>query len=474
MSSNVSPVLAAFLQGQKQQSDVIGNANEILQRREALKQRQQEINDTMKRFNISSQREQEQLDLNTQIHNLTVKQHLHQAGIDLVNHLMANPSVAPDSLHTITPQASPQMQIPGMPGQSGPQLSDVTNKPQAVMAPPQPGEPVTMDVGYGPQTVTMPKSTASQQIEQLQALMPVKKAEAQQVQDIRDKSAESMFEMKSGQQEVLNAVKMAQQKQEFNQTLAQKQAELAQKELLFNIGIGAKADLQTAKAELDSYKTLGGTPEEFAARVKDNAEKVRSGQLDLASINNPMEKTQTRNAMTNLDYVEPKKAVIQKFMSHADDASKFIQTMEQIKPLIQSNGLTNKISAGFQKMLPDALTSDEYQKFKSFNQTIVTGLEKAQGVSLSRGGSSVPFTEMQKNIPPRFTDDPATITAKVNNGLDLHLTAAAQELSGMRSKDKTIFWHRIVDEHPELLSNPMVGPKLVRAARTGIYTPGEK
>lgn len=160
----LSPVIQAFLAGQAQQTNMAETASQMVNRKEAIKQRQQEIDDIMKRFEVQSKQAQERLDLEQQMHALQFKQSMAEEGRKAFEFIKQNPEAAPGTYMSTTGMGAPTT----VSGPQGPMV--IPGMPQLQAQPPAPGSPITLDILGQPTIMAMPRSATDEAIAQAKAL----------------------------------------------------------------------------------------------------------------------------------------------------------------------------------------------------------------------------------------------------------------------------------------------------------------
>lgn len=454
---DISPVLASFLAGQQGQTDLIKTAQGIAAQRDARTQRQQELDDIMKRFDISSKQEQSKIDLQTQImrnsHDLTLAEQR-----DKLREGLANQTIPAQST-----QIQGGIQIPSITNGQIPNQGegDAPAAPINIPGISIPGPSASMvspnqtapDAFGGQISVPMPALASDIKTKEY---MDTQGNFKQQLQDFKNDQLVTQLGMKDKQLE--------QQGQQFKERLDQA-------EKLAQMGILSKENLAESRMNYAMAARMHfRTPEQRQLDIKNNATGLATGKYDWSKID-PEDRAETREALNSMHMTDLPSKTANDIMERAGDASRFINVSERLKQIANNNGLGDQATNVVRNMIPFNLNARAAQ-FNGALQGIIPSMEKAQGLSLSRAGSSVPFQNQQKNITPRLTDTNDTIDQKITNGADIHLSALADKISNLSPEHQKLIWTDIVTQYPELMDHPVIGPKIAKAKAQGRYKVG--
>lgn len=462
-SANLSPVIQAFLQGHKQQSDLIGQAREILDRQQQIKnqdaerqQRQQQIDEIVRQHNVENKKDQDRLGLEHDLFQLNVK----KAHMDAQDKVIAG---LKDQSIPLQFGAAPSALIPGLPGVTGASPTTLPGAGIPTVAPTQ-----SVDTPYGKITVPTPQTNTQTAVQQYNALLPQKVEEAKQI----------FGATKEPQLEATNAYKDAMLQQK-DTALAQQRSEfdsrLQQTSMLFQMGLASKGELAAAKAENETAKRYGfRTPEQYKNDVAHNVYKLANGQMGLNEIPDVQERIDTKSALDANHYTVPAKGAIDDAFKRAESAARFVTDGESLKGIAKNDTLgaqgANLVRRAIQSATP--FKNSTAATFDSVVKGLNPDVDTALGLSLARAGSSPGFAKRIDELLPNLVDSNETIDNKIKNVADIHLTGIADKIANLPIEQRKLIWGRIVEEHPELLRRTDIGPKVAKAKSTGKYVPG--
>lgn len=463
MGGNISPVLEAFLAGQKQQTGIIQQAKELQDQIEARKQRQQQIDEVIRQHNTEADQFHQRLDLEHQSHELEAK----KAWMDTLQKGIAN--LKSGATPPQTGNIPTSLNIPGISADTQTQPTQFGNAP-AVGGMQIPGinlqSPAINQVSPMQNVPNLNGGTS-------QVAMPLTN------QAIADR-AEQIANDKYQQTVMLKGKEDRDARQQIEDANRQQRADAAKdrvdalkdrNDILGAVGLG---NIQH-KQELDAAKELakhgGLEPPEFAAQVEANAHDVFLGQKHLKDIQNPIERAQTERRVSELGGVDTPAKSVDVLLNAAGTAASYLSGINNVKEDVKN---TNRFANTARAALPDMLTglSPIKSNFETTIKPLITQLEQAQGISLARGGSSPAFFKLQAGMQPRLNDTPATMDFKGTSGAHLLLTEAAKSISNLPAPQQKALWRLVADKYPALLDNPTIAQKLVGkggAVDKGLY-----
>lgn len=436
---DISPVLQSFLAGKQQALDAAKFAQGVANAKAERDQRQQDLDDVMKRFDVSQKNEQAKIDLMHQTAAQNAQLHLMDMRDKFQDMLKANPSSAPGSF-----------QIPGV------NLGGVQTPLSAPIIPPV-GMPQTDPIS-GVQ-IPMPTSNVADQY----AMLPFLKAKD---------DAEAAAYISKMNPTLQNKLDISEANNERNKEIWQQRIESANQ--LGDLKAKVAETNANSRLTFEIQKLFGfDDPEQVKNRAANNAALVAKGQMTVGDVANPIERNLTQRALGAAGYSPDVKGVAAKVGGHAVDAESFLQAMDQIHQ--QLGTPQNLVGSVLNKMssVPGLNWASPYSSiYNDFTTSVTPGLENALGISVKGASRSPAMMAQMKNITPNPGDNEKVFGEKVAHGLDLHLTAATKELTGLPVNQRKLFFQQMLHDHPTLLKNGIVGPKLVEAANSGNYIPG--
>lgn len=466
----MSPVLESFLAGNQQQTSLLKAAQEIMDRRanqqnqiEERKQKQQEIDNIMKRFDVSSKQEQSRVDNEHDRIKLEHDAHLSAARQDFLQNLASGIEKPQQSLQ------SPGINIPGIP-----QLSPggvQTPTPATVIpggAPElQNNQQQVLNSPYGQISVPMPRTNLENQVEQQKVLLPGQvaaetakyKAEADSKMPAMNAKLDQMRDTMDSR-ERMNDLKTEIIRQGNEGRLAASDARHAQatQEMLFKLGVpmdpGERNKVIASYVHQQASGQGSGNPRQEYGPVMGGL--VEQG-LQAAGFRTPPKGL--RDAVTGM----------------ADDASKFLGTIDNIKatakpPTTKTGQISNYLADKFGVQGMSAYKS----QFDALSTSIVPTLDMAIGLPPGSIARSPKLYDKFRSLAPLPGDKPDEVAKKEANGVDIYLSGISKKLAGLPAPQRATFWQDIANDHPELMNrNPTLRNKLIKAGNTGNYEPGE-
>jgi len=467
-SSNISPVLASFLSGQQGQTSLIQTAQSIIAHQnqqqnqaEERKQRQQELDDIMKRFDASHKLELDKNALAHQAADTATKLHLAGARQQFLENLVSGAEKPQQSYQ------SPTMAIPGLPQVSpdgGQSATPGIQIPNAGLPQLQNNDTQTLDSPFGQISVRMPQTALQSEVEKQKTLLPLK-----------TKEAEELFK--------------ATKEPQYQAALDQKDRALANQKDIADLkaevmrqGYEGRLSLAELNAQRRASEQLQqwGIPEDPEAARKMVAGYVHAQATGQGSGNprqeyGPVIGGKVEAGLQASDFRTPPKGLRDTIMGAANDASRFLNVMDNFKDTVKApKGLTGQISNIIADKTGISGLSPYKSQFDELQTNLVPSLDTALGLPAGALSRSPKLYDKIKSVAPLPGDKPDVIEKKMADGVDIYLSSISKKLAGLPAPQRAIFWQDIANDHPELINrNPGLRNKLFKAGNTGFYEPGE-
>lgn len=484
----MSPVLEAFFKGQEGQTSLIKQVREIADKSEEAKQRQQQIDELIKQHGIENKHNMDQLDLQHQIHKLTVEKNnreaMRQFSSDVFNEVIPKqgqfgppttglmsilglPPVAPNGANL--PGGAPDigaMAIPGigtLPIQQPGQWQD--NPTQNMSVPGQPDIVIptparTKSQVESDQAVNTARRTA-------EAILPTEIKKYEATVGSHDKMLDEFKRYNLEAQLGIKDQQLQQQQQQFTDRLAQA-------DRLYQMGLMSKEGI--AKENGD-YKALAAhafmTPEQWGEYIKNSAIGSATGQLDMKDIipqaRGEVQSFQQSQKLSSLD-----KKDANDFMGKVGTAASFVNLGKRLGEMLKGNDSKDTRIANAVRGLPIISSySDPVQKFNAIITPTLSAFETLQGYNVKRGGTNPAFLAVQKQGLPTFKDKPEVAQYKVNSAIEIGLASAFDGIGTLNKEHRALLANRVIKEFPELNDHPIFGPKIHNFIVTGNWNPGD-
>lgn len=438
MGSGISPVLASFLAGQNQQVDLLKTAQEIMSRQqnnqnqiEERKQKQQDLDDVMKRFGISSKQEQARIDLEHEHASNEVKLHLMNAEQQLRSNLAS--------------------------GLQKPQQS-----PTGVVNPMQ-----SQDTPMGSINVQMPQTTLQNTLQQRAALDPL---------DIEKKKQEDEALANSKIPALQNTIDQKDRALANQRDIADLKAEVMRQGYEGRL---SQAELRARQTASDHMMQWGIPEDPEAARqmLAGYIHQQASGQ----GSGNPRQEygpvigAKVEAGLSASGFRTPPKGLRDSVMGTANDASKFLNTIDNIKNTTKApTTLTGQVSNVLADKFGIQGLSPYKSQFDALTTEIVPSLDTAIGLTPGTLARSPKLYDKLKSLAPLPGDKPDVVAKKEADGVDIYLSGISKKLAGLPAQQRATFWQDIANDHPELVNrNSGIRAKLFKAGNTGTYEPGD-
>jgi hypothetical protein len=484
MAAQISPVLQAFFEGQQNRAKLLQDATDQANIQAERQQRQQQIDELVRQHNLENDRAMKEYDLAQDTHAAAVREANFKAMNDIAAGLKSG-TIPLQGTNAPGTLMIPGGQAPGTLDTSGLPIAGRTSMAIPGLGPnvftPNPTQ--TVDMGMGPMTVATPPTTDLQDKEHMDAvrvandIVTFKATSSTDMQDkehmdaVRAANDIAIFKATKEPEYQLQAALKDQQIQNQNQYW---EGRLQTMQQMYELGIATKEELAQMKADADTAKRYGyRTPEQYQQDVNNNVTGLASGQKQWSEITDPQEKRDTQEALAAKGYQIPAKSLMDDIAARASDAERFVNVAQQMKAMTSENiGLAGQVSNYLRDLPGVNKFNQKASTFNSLLQSLVAPLEKAQGLSLSRAGSSVPVANLQKSITPSLTDTPKAVQTKIANAADVHLTEIADKIANMPQAQKILIWNKIATDNPDLMNDPLIGPMVAKAKIVGNYTPG--
>lgn len=453
---DISPVLASFLAGQQGQTDLIKTAQGIANQRQTAQQRQQEIDDTMKRFDQQHILEQKRVDLELQTAADTHNLHLMNARNQVMDQLRQDPNMAPGTI-----------QIPGIPNALSPNAATATGVGASTMQPPAVGTPVTVN-GI---TVPMPTSNTQLMADQQTALAPIQ---------LRQKQLESDIE--EARQKRVNADKYIAENDRLKQTIEEQRdkfmADNATKDRIDQANNATK----DALGQLHQQAALSAQMEGLGLPIDAQQRESVLNQMTEAGLNGHLDTTklvprvratvESRIISKGGDPTVPQKTYdsINELVPQVSQFKNYIDALNKSIPV--NTNLTSRISSVLGSKGPANLGLTQGQ-WDAFNARLTPMVELASGYPAGAMRSAAIMKVGQGLIrKPGDSDEAAALKSYMV--ADLPLSAMQKQISKLPVASRQRIWTNIIRENPDIMrGNSNVHDALVKATQTGNYEAGK-
>jgi hypothetical protein len=453
----MSPVLEAFLSGQRQQGSLLQQAQDVIDKREQMKQRQKAQEDLMSRFQAENDLSQKEYKLNAEKHaNELAVSHFNIQ--KQVSEMMASGEM-PIQQHMEQGNSTPLdngMQIPGMEAayQSGPTQVPVNDPTQTVNIP-----------GMDPFTFGTPKTNIQRAQESQAAMLPGLLEQTKGTEAIKAKY------------DIEPRLRMM---EEVAQAKADSAERIATDRNASNLEIHkAMSDAAQAKGELGQYNAMTkmfpgvdmGTPGAVQKAVEDRKNAFALGEAT------PTQGSFLDNAAKTKLIGEgkmlPPSTLNSKVFPNAANAAEFMSNIDNLKGSV---GTPTSIGERLQNAISEHLGISGLSTYKSLFDMFLTAelpkLDLAVGLTPGTLARSPKLINLFKNLYPQPGDVPTTVEKKKANGVDIYMSGIQSQLTQLPKVQRQAYWAKIVDNTPGLLNNVNVADKLKDAIATGNYNPG--
>lgn len=443
---DLSPVIQAFLGGQAQASENITKAA-------GIKQKQQELEQLMKQFNVKTQQEQDKLELEHQIFQLNHKKAMSEEGQRIFEQLRKSPETAPGTTNFEAPGIN--MAIPGQPGviQQG--------APRQVTTAPQPGSPVTMDTAFGPITLNMPQSEGQEKLEQARQQMPLELEKARVIADINTNAY------------VKKMMPELERKLQMQQAIHEAQIEALKRGQDMSV-LRAEIANNAHWTQMLAMQGIEANPEAFKAQVANAAAGLATGRLsntDLAHA--PIILNAAHKTLSDLGYAAVPNNFRTQVFPNATNAAEFMNNIENLRNTVN---IPTSIGGRVRNVASELTGIEGLSTYRSLYEMFRTSelpkLDLAVGLTPGTLARSPKLVNLFKNLYPQPGDKPEQVNQKQANGVDIYLSGIQSKLSQFPAEQRKNFWREIVQSSPDLLNNSIVAGKLNDTLKTGNYSPG--
>lgn len=456
MGSSLSPVLEAYLAGQRQQESLLNSAQDIVQKRQAGQQRQQELNDIMKRFDISSKMESQRVANETERTRLEHEAHLQTARNMFREQLQQDPNSAPGTV-----------QIPGFNLGGGVPGTSPLAIP-GIQAAPAVGQQVT-DPNTGV-SIPMPTSAVNLAVQQQKALMPgiveTKRQEAEAEADAYVRKQAPKFQAQIDQL----TSKLTDNDKNWEARL-QTQRDVAD--------IRANQAANTASLGIQRFMLehgLSTDPEENRKTVVNavNQAAVGNSPGNFHADLGPVLGASVQKVWDQLGYKKVKPTDRDEFMGLGNDTSQFLNTLSVGKSRLgQPNSLASRAADSIKSLIPGYVPNTYKSVYDVLALDQLPRLEKTLGMTPGALSKSPKLLDKIKVMVPLPGDSPSTVQLKESNGASLFLDAAARKIAGLPAQQRAKFWQDMANDRQDLIGrNPVIREKLFKAGNTGNWEAG--
>jgi len=465
---DISPVLASFLAGQQGRTDVLNKAQE-------QKFRQQQLDETIKQFQVESKRKQDELELQHNIFQDTHQLHLSnliqkykegvQSGINPID--QTNIPGVQDQGAAATQQNQPSG-VPGMPqgfGSVQPPNAPGTGVQGNIPV----GQSMTADIpGVGPTTFGRPQTNAEMDVAKQQALAPGILKQEENIQRL----AQETYRVGPGaSKEALYAMQDS-----FHKAQLESQRNNYETRLL---GVEQTNATRMAVAQAEIYKSLlmaGLAPGSMAPEAQMNLQGgFKLGEIPLDK-SNPMHKTAINaNIANGFNYFDPKiKGAV---MSDATSANRLLNDFTELDNKYPAQpgmiGRAGNSASTMINALP--LMSTEMGQAFNLNRANIAALAKGVGETPSMA-RSVFLAKKAEAAAIEANDTPTVRADKYLKLTDLALDKIQEGFSNLPQKQRIANWENLIktDPHPlmqTLRKDARFSEVLSHILKTGNYDP---
>lgn len=434
---DISPVIASYLAGQAHQTDLLKTAQNVIAQQTEAKQRQQQLDDIMKRFQVTSKQEQDKLALEHEIFQLNHKKAMAEEGQRVLERLQSMPETAPGTFTAQAPGAT--MMVPGMDGK----FVEQQGAPRQTTIGPTPGSQITVDTAYGPMTMNMPKSKTQEAVEQQQAMLPgvIKQYEAT-IGKSKERDYEAKIAGLQNKLEITDKVNAA--KQALTETQGDYKAAIA--------AMNAQAAMEREFFKLNA----GRLNPEVKTKVANN---IAMGLDDLSHYTGK-EKEDIMQEMNNLNLTAPQGG--QKFTTELMQfASNFNRLYNDGKSLdSEFPASSTKLGKGIDYLRNNRF-ADLGQRFARYGDNLAA-MAKLTGETPAMA-RAVAFANAAKSAQVAPEDSIATRHNKLLNQADLFLTNANAAIATIKDPNQRAnYWKLILANAPGLKGDMKLAPVLTK------------
>lgn len=474
MSSQLSPILAAYFGGQKQQTDLISQAKELSdsaarrqQAQQELQQRQQTIDEIAKQHGVENDKAQQQLELASKIATDTHLYHM----TEMQNNLREGMRSGAIPLQTTdVPTLMKSMGLL-MTDSPTPQVTDLSGLPTPSQPPVTASVPVaqsnatqTFNTPYGDISLPQPKTAQQSAVEQAQSLLPI------EIQKYKDTVGNM-------QDERMQAA-MARLQDSLSNSDNQKDLQRIMLEKLGDMRVGAAETVANQRMN-NQMLSWGLPPDPDAAKhmvagyAADEAVGKGTGK-DPRQSYGPVVGSMVQQLMNNTGTRVMPTATRDKVTGMGNDVSQTLATLQQLKDSVPvPNTLTGQAS----NYLADKFGVGGLSPYKSIYDSITTDIipkmDVALGFTPGTLSRSPKLYDKIKSIAPLPGDEAKVVAQKTANAADIFFSGISKQLSGYSPAQRAAVWQDIINDHPELPKNyPQLRDKLKEAGTNGNYTPG--
>lgn len=448
---DISPVLASFLSGQGSQQDLIKTAQQILSQRELQKQkkiendqRQQEIDNQLKHFDLQSKQADAAHSLQQEIFNLHNKQ-AHTQAFNDIRERLRNGEI---------PLQGTTTNMPGL----------TADKDTSSFQPNPVQQVDTGDQGFGMMGVPTPKLAIQSAREQQEAMMPGILELFRQQHKITESSDINKLETRMTMQS-----EMAKELQKMRDEQSQR-------------GIDSKIQMAELRQQLGFQQSMAAmfgpgvtNPTDAADIIRRTAVQRGLGKIDNNQIPAHLLPAVNTFAQKN-NIIEPNGGT--KFRGELTDAAGGAARL-----LNDFDELDKKYPAGvnFMGRMGNKLTSGNYpiigpvtdsgQEFKTYGSNIAA-YASVTGETPGMMRSPV-LAQKAEAAAPLPGDTPEVRNAKRIKTIDLTFAKIQRKVGGLSTDQRVEFWKDAINEMPNLKSDYKLKNILEDLLRTGTYNPAK-
>lgn len=454
---DLSPVLAAFLQGQHGQTSLLQQAHQVINEQEHRKLQREQLEAATRQHAIENAREQSKLELE-------LKQFGLQHQIQMLNH---ENTIREQFRSGARQTEGTSFQIPGMqtvqPSAPGTPLDITQGIPSMVNTPYQ---DQYVDTPMGPlkiSNIDTPAMRQQQHIKDLMATLPFERLKAEATQAPRTAQLESRLE---------------QQQKQFESTLASHEAEhtrtLEMQKYLGDLRSSTQqqlSELRANQAAQDALRKIGyNDPEEARKGIVMQAYDRSTGRQDRSAtvgqeINNRIEATMKDLGIQDLPGgTKTRQGLFTIFDNTEDLLNKADYLVKNFPPPTSLGSQAGQAIAGLN---PWSTISKAYGDYKSD----LTKFAQSKGITSSKLYDSNKEQSLIANGMISPTDDPAVVELKKLHLISGAFTGFQGQISGLPAGTRKDMWKDVMNAHPQLKKDPRLEKVWESVLSTGTFNP---
>lgn len=462
---DLSPVLAAYLEGQKGQTTLLQHAHNIINEREQRKLQREQLEAAIKQHGIENTREQGQLDLQLKKFGLE-----HQIALtnheNMIREQFAKGTRSAEGTNFAVPGLqSPQLSIPTSAQNLQQTITGVNQGPGTIVN--TPNETQFADTPMGPMSikgVDTPELQMQQHIKDILAQIPAEVAKTTAIEGVKHKYG----------------LENIQTKIDAMEQIAKDHARSA--ELIANNKNATAIDIQSAKndaanarTQADIYKTFfnmgidPGEPAAFKNAVEDRLKAVSLGKDNLG--NTPIDK-HVKVEMEKRGLVIPQGGT--KFGDDVNaittSSNRLLNDFDQLNQKFPAaDTLVGRLVNKGQTLPLVSGMTDIGQNMDLFKSNIAGYASKVgETPSMMR---SVMLAKKAEGAMPTAQDLPSVRIEKRNKLVDLTFDKLQEKIGNLSKEQRLSFWRDAINNMPSIKKDYRFKNVLEDIMKNGVYNP---